>query len=170
MGPHGEGVGGREGRGWWWDLGTPTMEQREQGAWASDSGWLTHWIRDKLGSSFKRKEECLNSRSPQKSQEGSASKKSCWPGQSWLSEGWADVVWLSCWLGDRCWANGITFYNLSIIGSKGKVRCGDKEEGEVLTLLVSERLLSVYRGKNLRGTCHRCEERGGWDPEQETYM
>ena len=42
----------------------------------------------------------------------------------------------------------ITFRNVLVVGSKGKLRCGDEEEGEFLTLLVWGRLFSVYRGKN----------------------
>lgn len=57
-------------------------------------------------------------------------------GRAGLSE--AGQTWLDCpagWETDA--GNGITFYNLLIVGSKVKVRCGDKREGEVLTLLVS---------------------------------
>lgn len=50
--------------------------------------------------------------------------------------------------GGQMLGSGITFRNVSVVGSKGKVRCGDEEEGEFLTLLVWGRLLSVYRGKN----------------------
>lgn len=56
---------------------------------------------------------------------------------------------------------GITFYNLLIVGSKVKVRCGDKEEGEVLTLLVLGRGSFLFTGKKTERRCLRCEEKRG---------